>query len=346
MTGNKGVSMTGKRCVASFAFCTLTRWALAASAISLAGCLGLNAASLSPRKGAELRHDPQPERCTPRWSGAALVWVEDNDTAHPELLAMDAAGRALPTIRFGIPGAYFVAVNSIARGADGTTALTGHSIADDGRIAHFLAWVAPDGTASQVIRTDPFLPRQVCLTSDGTLWTEGQRAQGSDLDSGPTGGIIRHFDRTGRLIGSFVPASSLEDEVQAAMGFLAAAGNRVGWISSGHRRPGTTVPGSYLEIDGDGTTRQYPLPASTQEPSIYGFAMTEDGFVFAEVATGDDSHGKLVLMSLDREHRIWAPAIAPDVPQGTNSFLLGASGNTVALWDKQSRIVHLLDAAK
>lgn len=165
-----------------------------------------------------------------------------------------------------------------------------------------------------------------------------------ERDIDPKNGIVRHFDRSGHLIGSFVPRNSLDDPaVRPLESFLAASHDRVGWFSTGKLVPGQKRPGSYMEFTADGTIKEYPLPSERDaEPGIYGFALTDDGSAFANVAV----HDTLVMMNLDREQRVWKPVSVPGFADMTQTWLLGGTGNTLALWDTGTGVVHLFDLKK
>src|SRR5713101_131721 len=139
------------------------------------------------------------------WSGGALVFVQDRFSDAPIFRILDRNGAQLSEFRFSIPGAVLINIydNSVARGSDGALAIVGTAYSDDSRGSMFVAWVSPDGQQQTIIRTNPFFPEAVTLASDGTIWIAGQ--EGRDY-SRP---LIRRYDKTGKLLGSFIPWSRL-----------------------------------------------------------------------------------------------------------------------------------------
>jgi hypothetical protein len=237
-------------------------------------------------------------------------------------------GRQVFQAGFFIPGASNTAVDGFARGADGTVALCGRSYASDGRGAPFIAWISADGNSQQVIRTEPYSPRVIAVAPDGTLWTvgkelnsDGSEKSGVNLDAG----VVRHFDRTGKSLGTFIPRSSIQDSTHLTnqQSLLAAAADRAGWLHFDRSNRG-----AYVEISSDGNIATYPMPQTQAKGMRFGgIAFTDSGDVFAEV-DNPDGNSNFSLFALNRSAGQWLPVRIP--ASGRWALLLGGSGNELA----------------
>jgi hypothetical protein len=244
-------------------------------------------------------------------------------------MAFDREGHKVFDTGFSIPGASDTRIRSFARGAEGTVALCGISYTSDGRSAPFIAWISADGNSQQVIRTEPYTANLIAVAPDGTLWTVGMEmnASGSETSGVDLGaGVMRHFDRNGKSLGTLVPRSSIQSftQLSSTNGRLAAAADRVGWL---HYDSGGQ--GAYVEASAGGTVAVYPLPQlpNLKTMRVGGIAITDSGDVFAEV---DDvgAHG-FALYALSRSSAQWLPVRIP--ASGRWAQLLGTNGTELAL---------------
>jgi hypothetical protein len=262
----------------------------------------------------------------PVWSGGALVVAAGPATEPNAFLAYDRKGAVVFNAAFFIPGAAHTYVRGWARGADGTLALCGSSYASDGAGAPFIALISADTVSQHVIRTEPYSPNLVAVAADGTLWTVGyDLIQHSEKGTDKTAGVLRHFDRTGRLLGAFIPRSSFPTPVQLepTSGYLAASADRVGWLH--YQYDGD---GGYVEIAADGQILEYGLPrlASSAVLDVYGMAIAESGDAF--VAARDLRAGTRVgIFRLDRATKQWLPIARPSGEGQQIGLLYGASGS-------------------
>jgi hypothetical protein len=214
-------------------------------------------------------------------------------------------------------------VEDAARHSDGTVAICGYAADRDGRLGNFLALVSPDGHATRVIRTDPYAPQMVTFAPDGTIWAQGfvpTPRGGKDPDTG----IVRHFDGSGKLLGSFLPQSSVPGGTPGAgYNTVAASSNRIGW----HQGPQY----GYFEVSFDGKLQQYaPVPAcaaGARASTFGGLAVTGSGDVFMSRDCLSENH-KAELFKLDRTQNTWKPVQLPD---GVRPALLGGYGDTLVL---------------
>jgi hypothetical protein len=170
---------------------------------------------------------------------------------------------------------------------------------------------SPDGSQSSRIATEPYLPSQVCFAPDHSIWTLGNE------DPLPAGdrtdySLLRHYSRTGDLLGEFFPRSSFPEDSDpgqniVGMWRLRIAGGRIGAALAMGPQKGLL----WLETDLTGAeTGRWAVPLAASLA-----AMTNDGAVYASGAG---------LFLLDRASGAWKP-----VPRSSNDILLGAEGNAL-----------------
>src|SRR5581483_3394309 len=135
----------------------------------------------------------------------------------------------------------------------GTIFLCGTAYDREGSDAAFLASISPSNEGVNVVRTAPYTPYHLALAPDGTVWTVGiemdnfvEPAASRDKD------VVRHFDRTGKLLASFVPRSTFESHSSIIYGYLAATIDRLGWYTGLE-----FGPSEYIEISRDGVVSRF-----------------------------------------------------------------------------------------
>lgn len=239
---------------------------LAAGVLAASG--GLLAATLVPISGEGFSLQPSSGTPVPVWSGGALLALDSFASSAPTVSVQDAHGNRTGSAIVSIPGATSTGVRSAARGNDGTIVAGGWTTDAQGRTAEILALVSPGGANISVSRVGPpFASRHVAVAADGSIWVQGFIGRNPDqvADADPAHGLIRHFDSTGKLLGSYFPEAQINDKRREASGFLAVSAGKVGWISWAPGPQGvlSAATGGYVEISSDGSVQQYPVPRWT-----------------------------------------------------------------------------------
>jgi hypothetical protein len=269
----------------------------------------------------------------PVWSGGAFLVAEGTLAEPSSFAAYDRMGRVISNIYFSIPEASHTFVHGFTRGEDGIVAVCGASYASDGRGAPFIGWVSSDGMSQHLIRTEPYHAILISVAPDGTFWTIGyelnpDKSKAKESPLNPNAGLLRHFDRTGRTLGSFVPGSTVSNIslVLADHSNLAASAVSVGWLSHNFRGDG-----AYVEVTQDGRTETYPLPQLQKQGGgllVDGIAMTEMGDVFVAMRTAGAQNNSFGVFTLDRATRQWSPIPIASAGIGEgSSVLFGANGS-------------------
>src|ERR1022692_1309459 len=124
----------------------------------------------------------------------------------------------------------------------------------------------------------------------------------------PESGVIRHFDRSGKMLGSFIPRSTFSSPLMVLYGMLRSARGRIGWYTGPNFGPGS----QYYEILSDGTVRKYPAISLNGSETVNGLGLTDDGRTY--LTTSDNSSGTRPGQSwIDQ---IWARCLRLEFPDG------------------------------
>ena len=220
------------------------------------------------------------------------------------------------------PGGY-------ARGPDGSLVVSGSAYSGESQATTFYAWVSPDCRIDTVVRLSPFNPEAAVVAADGVVWLAGtERGRSPEEPFNRDSHAVRRFDRSGKLLGSFFPASMLganpawPAKHPADSSRLVASRDRIGWFVPLAKR--------YIEFSLEGKIiGQYGVP---QEVSSYNAtpypALCDDGGVFL----GHIQYGKTGgaagwgIFSLDRNTGTWR--FAPQA--GKWGMVYGCDGNLLA----------------
>ena len=300
--------------------------------LSVISPLRMSAESLVVSGGAKITF-PMGDLRVPVWNGGAMGVVEKNETASPVVHIIGKAGSEGTPVAISIPSASSVHVLGVGHGADGTLAVSGIAYDKAGAGGGFIAWFAQGSSEGKVVRTFPYIAYHIKIAPDGTAWTQGlEMVNGMEHDSSinPRNGVIRHFDRSGAAIASFIPRSSVAALRAGGFtsGYFVAANDRVAWFSRGNR---------YFEVLFDGSVKEYPGVSDLGRRSVTGLAVTDSGSVFVGVsspwvtpaeATQPIAESPFFLYELNRDNGTWKPVTSPT---GTGRTLYGADGNTLIL---------------
>lgn len=292
--------------------------------LTFAGGSSVQAASLSIDHEARLRFDFGGMRI-PEWSGGALVNFISNRTAAPILLSFDDQGNQLQAFPFTIPDAEMIDLDDIARSLDGSLAVCGTAFDHSGRGAGFVAVTSPGGDQVMVVRLYPYYPSRITVASDGTIWTAGlEVVNGKEAGLGvnPEDGVLRHFDRAGKLLGSFIPRSFLSSPFMAEYGMLRSANGRIGWYTGPIFGPGS----AYYELLSDGTIRKYPSIVLNKTEVVTGLALTDNGSTY--VTVNDTKNHTWRFLSIAAPDKQWTVETLPD--QLRRADLYGGEGRRLA----------------
>jgi hypothetical protein len=268
----------------------------------------------------------------PKWTNGGLLTVQFKDPKYPLIWMLTRSGaRSLP---FSIPGADSTLIYDLDQRADGTIGISGSASDSEGRVAGYVAWISPNETSAQVVRTGLYRPAMVAIAPDGTMWTVGR-----ELDTLtppvkllPHVGVIRHFDRSGKTLDSFVPQSTVRTpSLTLTRNTLRASKDRIAWYCVGD--------GRYVEISFSGNVLadiavDVPIDGGKPMSDNISFALTDEGDAFLSVPYLDPSSKQFLyrMYLLNRSARVWDPVpLGGQPPRNHTGYIFGADGRRLVV---------------
>jgi hypothetical protein len=247
------------------------------------------------------------------WKGDTLSFLPEHG-ASSTIRMMNRRGQEETPVAFALAGSTDIWLEDAARSVDGTTAVVGSASYASGQQGGFLSIISAGPQST--IQLQPYRPYRVSFAPDGTIWTLG-------VDDNEKGGLIRQFDRSGKLISSHMPMSTVSKLPDFSAGdfpasLFATAQGRVGWYAPQTRR--------YFELSSDGTLAQYEGVPNHQAGAL---ALTDSG---ATIVSSGSADAHWELWSLNREKKVWTKIdLSQYGPSGSSPLLYGASGNQIAV---------------
>lgn len=256
------------------------------------------------------------------WRGGALLFVQGRYSNAPILRFFDRNGSQISEFRFSIPGASLINLydNSVALGSDGSLAIVGTAYSDDSRGTMFIAWVSPDRQQQTIIRSSPFFPAAVTIASDGTIWVAGHETSQQPKARDYSQHLIRRYDKTGILLGSFIPWSSLDPpDLPWPGSVLLSLKDRVLWYSARSH--------AYIEFSADGSVIKRLKSAPHPQHDVSRVAVCDDGSLFASTMISTPGHPtQWGIFALSPQQSEWTL-----IPREQKGSLLGCDGAQLAI---------------
>jgi hypothetical protein len=239
----------------------------------------------------------------PIWSGRSVLGVEINNRDQALVYSIDHDGNR-EEIWLAIPDAGLVRVYSLAGTQDGAIVVSGTAYGSD-KGAVFLAWISPDRKQQIVTRVSPYVPDAIATAPDGTIWAVG-RLKDEANPQAVTYNIMRHYDRSGQMLGSWTarPKRVLKRLWRGGTveSHLVAAGDRIGWV---------TNAGEYIEYSPYGVELSRfdgPAGVESDEKRVTGAALSGANELFLSVDRRPRG-GVSQVVALDRQTGAWLLAL-------------------------------------
>ena len=218
----------------------------------------------------------------PQWDRGYILHLEiDKD---PAVVTMyDRDGKKLLESRVAPPGAAKVALLSAAATQAGGILAVGGAIMTDGSIQGLIAKTDLTGRTVQSLQTGRFSPRQVCETTDGTVWTLGYDLNfrdSPDVDKN----VLWHYSFEKGWLDSLVALDSISKSSDASLQ-ISSAGKSFLRCSKDRVSVFFASAAQYIEVNvSDGKLGRWnvALPQIARGKAN-GFAVTDEGRVFVSL---------------------------------------------------------------
>lgn len=240
------------------------------------------------------------------------------------------------SVTVSIPDSAHVSVGGCDRRDDNSIVFIAQAFSAYGQPAPLIGLISADGRTERVIRTAPNYPYSLSVAPDGTFWTLGYEMVNHDTSApelDPGAGVLRHFDRAGKLLSSTGPQSQfLKDSaasLRLASGFIAATRSRIGWYG-----PDSGAGGRYVEIDSNSMTMHiYPgLPDLPESSLLVCFSLTDSGNAFLSLY--DNATQRSTTFMFDRAALKWVTLKTNERPA---PYLIGVDGEQLVFRDWSSK---------
>jgi hypothetical protein len=186
----------------------------------------------------------------------------------------------------------------------------------------------PDGSLIRVIRTTPFIARQISFTADGSVWAMGRETAVDGLgDESPVHDVLRRYAPDGEIKGSYLPRASLSTgwPHPSTYGLLVTSKERVGYVSE--------KAGKWAVLADDGAILGQGAISAPAGFRIYVAAITDSGRLFVsgnwrgKEANSPGKHPRIPVFEINPETGTLEPVeMAGAFPDGESANLLGAEG--------------------
>jgi hypothetical protein len=221
----------------------------------------------------------------PHWAGGALLSLDAGEGESIGISVFGPSGEKQSAFHFALPGVRYMNIRCYTRADDGTIALGGSMVSQEGKSAPFLAMMNGDGSNLKLVRTGNFRAMSLTCATDGSLWAGGyetaEKPAGREKSTfeeslQADAGAIRQFDRTGKQTRSRLPqarvAGILADLIHGETLF-AFVGPELHWYS--------TKQGHHLKILVNGEFQRITSSPLPQGERATGFAVNSKGEVYA-----------------------------------------------------------------
>jgi len=266
-----------------------------------------------------------------RWSKNALLSFRQYGKSQKEnILVYDQDGKVSREGTVFLPDAEAVSMFDATLNGSGLLLASGGTRDMKGHIAHFIAQLNETGHVAHVVRTTPFMARQICIArDDGTVWAYSGD-QGTMKDSA----VLEQYSFEKGLLKALFPRKELGREWWLLDG---ATPDQIHLACTSQRVVVFNAQSDVLleyDLSSDQATRRQvtPLPRH-KDLLITGFCMTEDGLILASLyqKTHQPPMTGVFQLSFDNQKGEWIPleeTLHPAQPD-SDFQIIGTNGTDV-----------------
>jgi hypothetical protein len=139
--------------------------------------------------------------------GKLIRYVRQSaDEKAPNIELVDLQSRAISKKTLWFDGAKTVQITSAALAGDGSVIVAGSTRTASGITAKYIAQINSAGSVTHVIRTNPYLALDLCVSNDGFVWTLGTISREDVPDSMR---VLRKWSMTDGLAAALLPRKVL-----------------------------------------------------------------------------------------------------------------------------------------
>lgn len=145
----------------------------------------------------------------------------------------DNNNRLINHQEISLPNAVSVVVLDAAASSLGAVALIVSGLDEQRRYNSAILWASVTGPVTRIVAMEGFAPSKIVFAGDGTLWAFG-RAYGPSFEEPADYDTLRHYDSSGKFIGSTLKRSTFQSKSKISPStdsFLIMGGDRVGILS-------------------------------------------------------------------------------------------------------------------
>jgi hypothetical protein len=272
----------------------------------------------------------------PRWSGNALVGIDNNRSKTPLVYAIDREGRR-EAFDVDLPGGEMIDVFDAAGGYDGALAVSAYAGSEDGHGEYFLIWISPDRQRRTVTKVSPYVPQVVTIAGDGTIWTIGARR--NEARDAAKANILKRYSTDGKELTSYSVRARSRPNIApdaVSMSYLMASPDRVAWLTNGCEYIAFSLDGKEVE--------RFDGPPGVDIKHVSGFAVDARNDVFL----GKKGDHTFEVLTLNRSSHAWETVSVTGTPPPRWARIHGFDGTTLVLveqWGTMRRYTRALGEA-
>jgi hypothetical protein len=224
------------------------------------------------------------------WSNAYLITIDAPPFMVPDkpgVILYDRYGAVARQATVWLDGAADVSVTDAAVSPSGSLFVGGGALNKDGAVANFIVEIGSDDRVRRVVRTTPFVPRNLCALDDGTVWAYGFDRDAHDMLVENSPRLRQYSFEKGRLQ-ALLDTSTLPDVQAFRETWHFPQGRYVGEVNLRCNAKKVVFynggTGDLAEFDPKKNAMTLTKVAALPEPAtlhITGFALTSSGEIFA-----------------------------------------------------------------
>jgi hypothetical protein len=275
----------------------------------------------------------------PDWGNGWGIGIEGDPLTAERFVAISPDG-AVRRGKVVVPAARQAMLHHASVGASGAIVVTGHASMQDGSAQYYIARVNTDGAVEQYLLTGQFAPLTISVAPDDSVWALGSELRAEE--AGRNYRLVRHFAFGKGLIGEALEArsfSSGENPYRTASRW-SAGDTQSSWLRCDSKGAYiyANLTNELIEVDAatHAISRWRVDTSGAGDAKVVGFAVTESGRVFANLASRldlNDQQSPRYLFVLDKDkHEAGARWVKVEEKPATPTEIEGRAAGRRRIW--------------